>query len=135
MVPLGDSHTVTGQSEVKFNVVSDDHMQGGKFMLLTLLQLELLNSGLIGSDGGALDSDRVLLDGLGGINGDLVVGLITVLETEIIVLEVDIKVRVDELVLDRLPDDTGHLIAIELDDGVLDLDLVNGSHVANATRG
>lgn len=104
-------------------------------MLLTLLQLELLNSGLIGSDGGALDTDRVLLDGLGGINGDLVVGLITVLKTEIIVLEVDIKVRVDELVLDRLPDDTGHLIAIELDDGVLDLDLVNGSHVANATRG
>ena len=47
----------------------------------TLLQLELLNTGLIGGDGGALDTDTVLLDSLSGINGDLVIGLITVLQT------------------------------------------------------
>ena len=47
----------------------------------TLLQLELLHTGLIGGDGGALDTDTVLLDGLGGINGNLVIGLVTVLET------------------------------------------------------
>jgi hypothetical protein len=47
----------------------------------TLLQLELLNTGLIGGDGGALDTDTVLLDSLRGINGDLVIGLVTVLET------------------------------------------------------
>lgn len=44
----------------------------------TLLQVELLNTGLIGSDGGTLDTDTILLDGLSGINGDLVVGLVTV---------------------------------------------------------
>lgn len=64
---------------------------------LTLLQLELLNTGLIGGDGGALDTDTVLLDGLGGINGDLVIGLITVFDTEIVVLEVDIEVRQNQL--------------------------------------
>lgn len=48
---------------------------------LTLLQLELLNTGLIGGDGGTLDTDTVLLDSLGGINGDLVIGLVTVLKT------------------------------------------------------
>ena len=92
---------------------------------LTLLQLELLNARLIGGDGGALDTDGVLLDGLGGINSDLVVGLVAVLEAEVVVLEVDIEVGVDELVLDALPDDASHLIPVELDDGVLDLDLGN----------
>jgi len=48
---------------------------------LTLLQLELLDTGLIGGDGGALDTNTILLDSLGGINGDLVIGLVTVLET------------------------------------------------------
>jgi hypothetical protein len=103
---------------------------------LTLLQLELLNTSLIGSDGSTLDTDRVLLDGLSSINGDLVVGLVTVLKTEIIVLEVDVEVGVDELVLDDLPDDAGHLITVELDDGVLDLDLVGGgSHCADGEGG
>lgn len=50
-------------------------------MKLTLLQLELLHAGFVGSDGGALDTDTVLLNGLGSTNGDLVVGLITILQT------------------------------------------------------
>jgi hypothetical protein len=29
----------------------------------------------------------------------------------------------DQLVLDELPDDSGHLVAIHLDDRILDLDL------------
>lgn len=48
---------------------------------LTLLQLELLDTGLVRGDGGALDTDAILLDGLGGLDGDLVVGLVTVLQT------------------------------------------------------
>lgn len=35
-----------------------------------------------------------------------------------------------DLVLDVLPDDPRHLIAVQLDDGVLDLDLLEGSHSA-----
>jgi|TARA_R110002003_G_scaffold111_1_gene9401 hypothetical protein len=62
-----------------------------------LLQLEFLHSLLVWGDGRALDTDRVLLDGLGGVDGDLVVGLVTVLQTEIVVLEVNVEVRVDEL--------------------------------------
>ena len=51
------------------------------WLCLTLLQLELLYTSLVGGDGGALDTNGVLLDGLGGINGNLVVGLITVFKT------------------------------------------------------
>ena len=86
-----------------------------------LLQLEFLHSGLIRSDGRALDSDVVLQDGLGGVDRDLVVGLTTRettsvpergnireqraagtygvsgLESEVVVLDVEVEVRKDEL--------------------------------------
>lgn len=89
----------------------------------TLLEVEFLDSLFIGSNGGTLDADRVFLDSLGSIDGDLVVSLVTVGKAEIVVFEVNVEVWVDELVLDVLPDDSGHLIAIELDNRVLDLDL------------
>jgi hypothetical protein len=96
-----------------------------------LLELELLDALLVRGDGGALDADAVFLDGLGGVQGDLVVGLVAVGQAQVVVLEVDVQVRVDELVLDVLPDDAGHLVAVQLDDGVLDLDLGDlGSHGA-----
>ena len=66
--------------------------------LTHLLELELLDSGFIGGDGGAFDSDLVLLDGLGGIHGDLVVGLVSVLNSQIVVFNVHIEVGGDELV-------------------------------------
>ena len=71
MVPLGDSHTEARVSMTPFTC----------FGMRTLLQLELLNTSLIGSDGGALDTDTILLDSLGSLNGDLVIGLVTVFET------------------------------------------------------
>jgi hypothetical protein len=64
-----------------------------------LLELELLDSLLIGCDGRALDTNRVLLDSLGGIESDLVVGLITVGQTKVVVLEVNVQVWVNELVI------------------------------------
>lgn len=39
------------------------------------LQVELFDPGLVGGDGRALDADRVFLDRLGTLDGDLVVGL------------------------------------------------------------
>jgi hypothetical protein len=120
MVPLGDSHTGSCQT---YATLTSRLMR-----LLTLLQVELLNTSLVRSDGGALDTDRVLLDSFGSIDSDLIVGLISIGETEIVVLEIDVEVRVDKLVLDVLPDDTGHLITVQLDDRVLNLDLVECSH-------
>lgn len=52
---------------------------------------------------------------------------VTVLNAKIVVLDVKIQVWEDELFLDELPNDSGHLIAIEVDNGVLDVDFA-GSH-------
>ena len=61
------------------------------------LELEFFYTLLVWSNGCALDTNRVLLDGLGGIERDLVVGLITVWQAQVIVLEVDVEVGVDKL--------------------------------------
>lgn len=60
--------------------------------MLTLLQLELLDTGLIGSNGGTLDTNAIFLDGLGRVNCDLVFGLVTVFDTQVVVLEVNVEV-------------------------------------------
>lgn len=49
--------------------------------MLTLLQLELLNTALVGGDGGTLDTNAILLDSLSGLDSDSVLGLVTVLDT------------------------------------------------------
>lgn len=59
----------------------EDVPDGSVGTLPHLLEVELLDSGLIGSNGGALDTYLTLLDGLSGIDGDLVVGGITVFDT------------------------------------------------------
>jgi hypothetical protein len=65
----------------------------------------------------------VLLDRLGRLDRHLVVGLVPVLDPEVVVEQLDVEVGQDQLVLDHLPDDPGHLVAVELDDRVRHLDL------------
>ncbi|MCY1300304.1 hypothetical protein D9M70_498650 [compost metagenome] len=88
-----------------------------------LLQLEFLDAGFIRRDRGALDADAVLLDRVGGIDRHLVFGRIAVFDAEVVIFQIDVEVGMDQLVLDELPDDAGHLVAVELDDRIGDLDL------------
>jgi len=69
MVPFGDNHT----ERVSYCPLDALGIPG-----LTLLELELFDTRFIGSNGCALYTDGILLDGLGGIDSDLVVGLISV---------------------------------------------------------
>ena len=91
-----------------------------------LLQAELLHALLVRRDGRTLDADAVLLDRFGGVDRDLIVRLVALFDAEVVVEQLDVEVRQDEPVLDELPDDAGHLIAVELDDGIVDLDLFHG---------
>src|SRR5208282_4013883 len=78
---------------------------------------------LVRGDRGALDAHAVPLDRVRGVDRDLVVGGVAVLHGKVVVLQLDIQVGQDQLVLDVLPDDPGHLVAVEFDDGVRHLDL------------
>ncbi|MEY3054485.1 MAG: hypothetical protein RL550_1008 [Actinomycetota bacterium] len=42
---------------------------------------------------------------------------------EVVVLEIHVEIRKDQTVLNELPDDPGHLVTVEFDDRVVDLDL------------
>src|SRR5690554_537920 len=94
-----------------------------------LLEAELLDALLIGGDGGAFDANAMLLDGMGSINGDLVIGSVPALDREVIIFDRQIEIGMDEFVLDRLPDDPGHLIAVEIDDRVGDFDFAHRKYL------
>jgi hypothetical protein len=83
-----------------------------------LLQSELSDPILVRRDGGALDAHAVPLDRIGGVDGDLVVGRVAVLDGQVVVVKLNLEVRQDQLILDELPDDPRHFIAVELNDGV-----------------
>ena len=79
-----------------------------------LVQLVLLHALGVGGDGSALDRHAVLLVGEGGIHGHLICGGIAVGQTQIVVLGLEIHKGEDQLVLDHLPQDAGHLVAVHL---------------------
>jgi hypothetical protein len=88
-----------------------------------LLEAEFLHPRLVGGDGRALHADAVLADRVGRVHRHLVVGFVALEDAEVVVFEVDVEVGQDQLLLDEVPDDPGHLVAVELDDGVVHLDL------------
>jgi hypothetical protein len=64
----------------------------------------------------------VLLDGVRGIDGDLVIRFIALFDAKVVVLEGDVEVGVDQAVFDELPNNAGHLVAIEFDNYAFNLD-------------
>jgi hypothetical protein len=60
---------------------------------------------------------------LAAVHRDLVVGGVPVLDAQVVVVQLDVEVGQDQLLPDLLPDDPGHLVAVEFDDRVVDLDL------------
>src|SRR5690606_18494504 len=78
--------------------------------------------------------DPVLLDGVGGVDRHLVVGAVAVLDAEVEIFQVDVERGMDQLVLDELPDDPGHLIAVDFDDGIFHLYLRHGHLVTDLRK-
>ncbi|MNN18816.1 hypothetical protein D3C81_1320350 [compost metagenome] len=105
------------------NDAAQDVADGAVRRLPHLLQAEFGDAGFVRRDGGALDADPVLLDGVSRVDGDLVVRGVTAFHAQIVVVQLQIKVREDQLVLDPLPDDPGHFVAVDVHDGIGDLDL------------
>lgn len=58
------------------------------------------HTGLVRGDGGTLDSHAVLLGGQRRVDGDLIIGLVTVWEPQVKILELDVHIGQDELETD-----------------------------------
>lgn len=56
-----------------------------------MLEVEFLDSGFVRSDCGTFDSDLAFFDGICSIDGDLIVGCISVFDTEIEIFDIEIK--------------------------------------------
>ena len=62
-----------------------------------LLQVEFGDARLVWRDGGALDAHVVLLDGLGRFNCHFVIGGVSVWQTQVVVFDVNVQIRQDQL--------------------------------------
>ncbi|CDX59859.1 NADP-dependent isocitrate dehydrogenase (modular protein) [Mesorhizobium plurifarium] len=109
---------------------AEDVADGAVGRLPHLLQLEFLDARLVGGDGRAFHADAPFLDGVGRVDRHLVVGGVAVLDAEVVIFKLQVEIGVDQLVLDELPDDAGHLVAVEFDDRVRHLDLRHGKNAS-----
>ena len=82
------------------------------------LEMKLFDARLVRRDGGAFDADACGLDRMRRVDRDLIVGRVAILDREVEVLEVDVQIGMDELVADEMPDDSRHLVAVELDNRI-----------------
>ncbi len=85
-----------------------------------LLQVEFLDTGLVGGDRRALYAHTVFLDRIRRVDRHLVVGGVAVLDAQVVIVQADVEIGKDKHVLDELPDDTGHLVTVELYDRTAD---------------
>ena len=106
---------------------ADDVSDGTVGGLPHLLKVELGDTSLIRGDGCALNANLAGLDCFSGVDSDLIISGVTVLDAEIEVLDVKVQVRVNQLVLDELPDDSGHLVTVELSNGLGNLNSIGSS--------
>lgn len=92
----------------------EDIPDGSVRALPHLFQIKLLNASLIRRNGGTLDAYFVFLDCLSCINCDLVVCGITMLDAQIEIFDIQVEEGQNQLVLDGLPNDPSHLVAVHL---------------------
>ena len=52
----------------------------------------------------------------------MVIGLVAYLHAETVVFQIKVEIRQDQILLDEVPDDACHFIAVEFKDGLLYLD-------------
>lgn len=92
-----------------------------------LLKVEFLNSVLVRGDGCAFDSDLVLQHCVGAVNSNLIVSSVSVFDGQVVVFGLDVDVGVDVLLLDPVPNNLGHLVSVNVDNGASNFDFAEGS--------
>src|ERR1700761_8754207 len=63
-----------------------------------LLQVKLLNTGLIGCNGSTFYAYTILFNSIGSINSYLVVCFITIFQSQVVILNINVKVRDNQFI-------------------------------------
>ena len=131
-VPANDDRVGPTRHEARHRLDDDgfteDHAtqnvaDGAVRRLPHALQAEFLHPRFVGGDRRTLHADAMFANGIGRLHGDLVIGFVAAFHAEIEINQLDVEIRQDQLFADPLPDDPGHLVAVELHDRIFDLDL------------
>ncbi len=89
-----------------------------------LFKVKFFYSCFVRCDGCAFNTDTMFFYGKGSIHSDLVIGGIAVFNTEIIIFDLYIYIGEDQFILDKLPDNSCHFVAIEFYNRICDFDLL-----------
>ena len=131
--PSGDeTRDVRDDNRLAEDGAAENIADGAVRGLPHFLEAEFLDPGFVRGDGGALHAHVFSLDGVGGIDGHLVIGGVPVLDAQIVVFQVDVEIGENQTILDILPDHAGHFVSVELDDLAFDLNL---GHELPSSRG
>src|SRR5216684_1455225 len=126
-IPVGnDTRNVLADDGLPENRPVENIADGAVWAPPHLLEVELLDAPFVRGDGRAFHCHPALPCGVGRVDRDLVVGLVSRLDPEIVVFQLDIQIREDQFLADRLPDDPRHFVTVHLDDRILDFDFAHG---------
>jgi hypothetical protein len=89
-----------------------------RWAISTLFQVKLLYAGFVGGNGSTLNADTVFFDGIGCNQWSLGRRSIAVLDTQIVIFNIDIQIRKNQFFFDKRPDNTSHFVAVEFDDRI-----------------
>ena len=92
-----------------------DGADGAVGALPHLLETVFLHARGVGRDSGALHSHAQALRCLGGIDGNLVIGGVTIGKAQVVILGFKVYEGANELIFDHLPNDASHLVAVHFD--------------------
>ena len=94
----------------------EDRTDGAVRALPHLVELVLVHAFEVWSDCSALNCYTKLFGLLGGLNSDLVAGLVTLNEAKVVILSFEVHEWEDEFVFNHLPQDACHLVTVHLHD-------------------
>ena len=90
------------------------------------LQAEFFDARFIWCNRCAFHANTKFANGVGGFDGDLVIGLVTMFHAKIIIFQVNVEIRQNQTLAYPLPDDASHFVAIEFNDRIFDLNFCHG---------
>ncbi len=123
--PAAHGRLDAGQRDGRAEDGAVEHRADGAVGALPhLVEVIFVHALEVRGDRGALHGHAQALVGLGGVERHLVGGGVAVGQSQVIIFGLEVDEGQDELILDHLPQHTGHLIAVHLNERRRHLDFL-----------